>query len=166
MDETSYSITRLADDHDLDEVAAVEAASFSNPWTRDMLARELRSSDVVRVYVLRIPDQGIVAFCACWLILDELHVNTIAVTASARRRGLATKLMRFVLSESAAAGAARATLEVRRSNDAARRLYERLGFVVTAVRPKYYSQPEEDGLVLWCEDLGASASYDTSHTPP
>jgi ribosomal-protein-alanine N-acetyltransferase len=148
-----YSIARLTRDEDLDEVAALEAASFTNPWTREMLARELRHSDVARVYVLRGADGRLLAFCACWVVFDELHINTLAVTAERRRQGLATRLLDFVFTEAAAAGVRRATLEVRRSNDAALRLYERLGFTIKAVRNGYYSHPEEDGLILWHEDV-------------
>ena len=155
----AYSIARLTTDHDdLDQVAALEAASFTTPWTREILARELRNSDVVRVYVLRGAGARVVAFCACWVLADELHINTLAVEAGERRKGLATKLLRFVLQEAVAAGVKQATLEVRRSNDAALRLYERLGFVVKGVRPKYYSSPEEDGLILWRDNLQVFAA--------
>jgi ribosomal-protein-alanine N-acetyltransferase len=156
MDADTYSFGRVEAEAELDQVAALEAASFTNPWTRDMLARELRSSDVARVYVLRVSGGLIAAFCACWIIHDELHINTLAVEAAERRRGLATRLMRFVLAEAAGEGARRATLEVRRSNEPALKLYERLGFRVTAVRPQYYVKPVEDGLVLWCDDIGVS----------
>jgi ribosomal-protein-alanine N-acetyltransferase len=148
-----YSIARLVEGDDLAEVAALEAASFSNPWSGEMLARELRNADVARIYVLRQEDGRIVGFCACWLVADELHINTLAVTAERRRQGLATRLLRFVFGEAAAAGVRRATLEVRRSNQAALRLYQGLGFTVKAVRPRYYSHPEEDGFVLWRDDL-------------
>ena len=129
-------------------MAALEAATFTNPWTRDMLDRELRQSDVARVYVLRLPGYRVAAFCACWLVYDELHINTIAVDSRLRRHGLATALMRHLLAESARSGAKRTFLEVRRSNLPAQRLYERLGFTVAAVRKNYYTQPEEDALVL------------------
>jgi ribosomal-protein-alanine N-acetyltransferase len=148
------SITRLSGDDDLDEVTALEAASFTNPWSRDMLARELRNSDVARVYVLRGPDGQLLAFCSCWFVFDELHINTLAVRIEERRRGLATRLLRFLFAEAAAAGLTRATLEVRRSNEAALRLYERLGFEVRGIRPNYYSQPVEDALILWSRKLG------------
>ena len=150
-------IERLTSEEDLDAVAALEADSFTNPWTRDMLARELERSDVTRVYVLRLPGRRVAAFCACWVIYDELHINTIAVDAAHRRRGLATRLMNHVMRDAARAGARRATLEVRRSNEAARALYERLGFAVTAIRPRYYSQPDEDALILWREHLATDA---------
>ena len=141
---------------DLDAVAALEADAFTNPWTRVMLERELRQSDVARVYVLRLPGQPVAAFCTCWVIYDELHINTIAVDRSRRRQGLATALMRYVLEDAARGGAVRATLEVRRSNDAAQQLYQRLGFKVSAVRHRYYTQPEEDALIFWLDRLDHS----------
>jgi ribosomal-protein-alanine N-acetyltransferase len=68
--------------------------------------------------------------------------------------------MAHVMSEAASRGAVRATLEVRASNVPARQLYESLGFRVTAVRQGYYTQPEEEGLVLWREDLANLNSPD------
>ena len=146
-------IERLASEGDLDAVAALEARCFTNPWTKEMLARELAHSDVAHVFLLRLPAEGLVAFCSCWVVADELHINTMAVDAEHRRQGLATRLMRHVMREAARRGAVRATLEVRESNEAARRLYEALGFRLTAVRPGYYTKPEENALILWRERL-------------
>jgi ribosomal-protein-alanine N-acetyltransferase len=152
-DRLEYSISRLAPDDSLDDVVSLEAASFSNPWSREILARDLRNPDVSRVYVLRARDGALLAFCACWFIADEVHINTLAVKAAVQRRGLATRLLRHVFAEAAAAGVRRATLEVRRSNEAALRLYERLGFSVQGIRRDYYSNPLEDGLILWSGEL-------------
>jgi ribosomal-protein-alanine N-acetyltransferase len=151
-------IERLTGDEDLDAVVALEAESFTNPWTKEMLDRELRHSDVARVYVLRREGQRVAAFCHCWLIFDELHINTIAVDPARRRQGLATRLMHHIFADAAAAGALRATLEVRRSNVAALALYERLGFAVAGVRPRYYTHPEEDALILWRQQLTTTDS--------
>jgi [ribosomal protein S18]-alanine N-acetyltransferase len=100
---------------------------------------------VTQLYVARYGRQ-IVAFCACWVIAGELHINTLAVDGDMRRRGIATKLVQHVLSQTAVT---RATLEVRRSNTAALKLYEGLGFTATAIRKRYYSNPDEDALILW-----------------
>jgi ribosomal-protein-alanine N-acetyltransferase len=148
-----FVIERVTGDADLDSIVALEAVSFTNPWSRDMLARELVQSAVSRLYVLRTVDRAVAAFCLCWLIVDELHINTIAVDPALRRHGLATRLIRHVMAEAVLGGARRATLEVRRSNTAALALYERLGFAVCAVRPGYYSAPDEDALILWREGL-------------
>ena len=158
--EPALVIERTSSDEDLDAVAALEAASFINPWTRDMLARELSQNELARVYVVRMGHEPVVAFCACWIIVDELHINTIAVRDDLRRRGLATALMQHVLLEAERQGAARATLEVRRSNLPAQRLYEALGFQLAGVRPGYYTHPDEDALILWrtCEEKPAESN--------
>jgi [ribosomal protein S18]-alanine N-acetyltransferase len=135
----------------IDAIAALEAESFTNPWPRETLVWELRNSDVTRIHVLRNPEGDVIAFCVSWVIFDELHINTIAVAAAERRKGLATVLLKQVLAEAAAEGAGKATLEVRASNGAALALYERLGFRVTGQRPRYYTNPEEDALILWRE---------------
>jgi [ribosomal protein S18]-alanine N-acetyltransferase len=148
MDYPHVHIERITESHDLDAVAALEASTFTNPWTREMLERELRQSDVARVYVLRLPGRPVAAFCACWVVYDELHINTLAVDPDLRRQGLATLLLRRLMADAVREGAKAAFLEVRRSNEVALRLYESLGFAVTATRRNYYTQPEEDALVL------------------
>ena len=147
------AIERLSNDRDLDDVAALEARCFTNPWTRDMLARELAQSDVAHVFLLRLPDRRLAGFCSCWIVADELHVNTLVVDLPYRQRRLGVGLMAWVMEEALRRGATRATLEVRESNEAARRLYASLGFEVVARRPQYYSQPVEDALILWREHL-------------
>jgi ribosomal-protein-alanine N-acetyltransferase len=143
-------------DADVDAVAALESASFTNPWSRDTLTWELRNSDVTRAYLLRDDDGRILAFCVCWVIFEELHINTLAVAPAERRRGLGSMLMRHTMADAGTAGVTKATLEVRASNQAALGLYERLGFTVAARRPRYYTNPDEDGLILWKEGLGTS----------
>jgi ribosomal-protein-alanine N-acetyltransferase len=152
---SDYTIERVTSDADLDQVATLEAACFTNPWTRAMLEREVKGSTTARVYVVRLADGGIAAFCTCWLIVDELHINTIAVDPSMRRAGLATALMDWVMRDAVRSGARRSTLEVRASNAPARQLYTKLGFVEAGVRPLYYTQPEEDAIILWHEKLTA-----------
>jgi ribosomal-protein-alanine N-acetyltransferase len=145
----NWTIERTLADRDLDEIVAIENASFSNPWTREMYVRELQNPDVSFLYVLRLPETGIVAFCSFWMVLDEVHINNLAVRHDHRGQGLGTALLEHVLQAAAGRGAGRATLEVRRSNAPARRLYERLGFEIAATRPNYYVSPAEDALILW-----------------
>jgi ribosomal-protein-alanine N-acetyltransferase len=149
-------VERLRDpgaDADIDAIVALESESFTNPWSRQTLVWELQNSDVTLVYVLRRDDERIAAFCVCWIIFDELHINTLAVAPADRRHGFATTLLRQVMAEAAAQGAQKATLEVRASNKSALVLYERLGFHVAAKRPGYYTKPEEDALILWRDNL-------------
>ena len=92
-------------------------------------------------------------FCTFWRVVDELHINNLAVLPRHRRTGVATALLQHVLREGTRLGAARATLEVRRSNDPARVLYEHFGFSVAGTRRAYYTKPVEDAIVLWREGL-------------
>ena len=149
-------LTDITADAEIDAVAALENESFTNPWSRETLVWELRNSDVTRAYLLRNDEDRVVAFCLCWVIFDELHINTVAVAPADRRQGLAITLLRQVIAEAVRAGASKATLEVRASNTAALGLYQRLGFHVAARRPGYYTKPEEDALILWCENLSSS----------
>ena len=152
------TIEPLASEADIEAIIAVEHASFTNPWTREMYVAELENRGVSFFFVARDDRRHIVGFCAFWRVLDELHINNLAVLPEARRGGVASALLRRVLAEGAKLGARRATLEVRRSNEIARRLYERFGFSVAGVRRGYYSQPTEDALVLWREPLDSAGS--------
>jgi ribosomal-protein-alanine N-acetyltransferase len=147
-----YWIAPLEGERDLDGVLAVEAASFTNPWTREMYAWELQNRSVCHIYVVRTPECAVVGFCAFWLVFDEIHINNLALLPPYRAQGIGTTLMQHVLDEGRRLGARRATLEVRASNDAALRLYQRLGFYVAATRRNYYTHPVEDALILWRDD--------------
>jgi len=143
---------------DLTEVLEIEAASFTNPWTRAMFEGELLNPGVARGYVLRTPEWRVAAFCTVFLVADELHVNNLAVRPECRGMGAGRALLEFVIGDAVSLGARRATLEVRQSNLIALKLYERLGFSVVAVRKDYYANPVEDALILWKDGLRATGS--------
>jgi ribosomal-protein-alanine N-acetyltransferase len=147
--DSTFRIEPLAGEADLEGVLHVEAESFTNPWTREMYAWELQNRNVCHIYVVRTPACPVAAFCAFWLVFDEIHINNVAVLPQFRGQGIGTRLMEHVLAEALRLGARRATLEVRASNQAALHLYERLGFRVAATRKHYYSNPVEDALILW-----------------
>jgi ribosomal-protein-alanine N-acetyltransferase len=151
-----WTVTSL-EEPDLDDVLAIEAASFSNPWTRDMFLQELGNVGVSHGYVLRTPDCRTVAFCTIWIVIDEIHINNLAVHPECRSRGAGQALLEFVLRLWSGLGAQRATLEVRRSNTAAINLYTKLGFTVAGTRREYYTQPVEDALILWRGGIGGAA---------
>jgi len=146
-------IARFDPARDLEAVLDIEIVSFTNPTTREMLVWEIEHSDVTRIWVARGAEEPVRGFCSCWLVFDELHIHTVAVRPAWRRRGVARALMIGVLRAAAAEGARRATLEVRRSNDAALRLYAGLGFEPRGIRPGYYTRPVEDAVILWREEI-------------
>ena len=141
-------VERIASAADLDEVLEIEEASFVNPTTREWYESELRRPDVCFIFALRTTEHRVAAFCAFWKVLDQIHINNLAVRPALRGRGFGALLLERVLDEAARLGAPHATLEVRRSNAAARRLYERAGFEIAGVRTSYYTNPIEDALIL------------------
>ncbi len=148
-----WRIEPLTSIEEIDDVLAVEEASFTNPWTREMYVSELANRGVSFCFVARNDEGAVVGFCSFWRVLDELHINNLAVLPEFRRQGAGSALLARALQEGAALGARRATLEVRRSNDAARLLYERFGFTIAGVRRGYYTNPVEDALILWKDGL-------------
>jgi ribosomal-protein-alanine N-acetyltransferase len=150
----TWRIEPLASPHQIDEVLSIEEASFTNPWTREMYLADLDNRGVSYCFLAQDEGGHVVGFCSVWRVADEIHVNNLAVKPEFRRMGVATALLTHALGEGVRLGARRATLEVRRSNDAARLLYERFGFVVAGIRRGYYTKPIEDALVLWRESLG------------
>jgi ribosomal-protein-alanine N-acetyltransferase len=149
----TWTIIPMDRPEQIDAVLAIEARAFTNPWTRDMYLAELGNKAVSFCFLATDPSGQAVGFCSFWRVIDELHINNLAVLPEFRRGGVATALLTFVLAEGARLGALRATLEVRRSNQPARQLYERFGFTVAGVRYGYYTKPVEDALVLWRESL-------------
>jgi ribosomal-protein-alanine N-acetyltransferase len=141
---------------DLEAVAGLQSRTFTNPWAADALRWELENTDVARLYVAHASSGAVIGYCACWLVFDELHVNSLAVESEWRRHGVARRLWQRAAADARAEGARSATLEVRRSNEAARALYEALGFRVEGVRHNYYQNPREDALILWNRHLAAA----------
>ena len=135
-------------------VLAIEEASFTSPWTREMYLSELENRNVSFCYLASYDDGPAIGFCSFWRVLDELHINNLAVLPEFRHRGVGSELLAYVLREGAGMGALRATLEVRRSNTPALMLYERFGFTVAGIRRDYDTNPVEDALILWKDRLG------------
>jgi ribosomal-protein-alanine N-acetyltransferase len=132
---------------DLDEVLAIEQASFTLPWSRGAFLYEIEQNRVARCWVLR--DGGrIVAYVCLWEIGDELHVTNIAVVPARRRRGLGRLLLATVVDDVRRRGLRVVSLEVRPSNREAVPLYESFGFKAVGRRKGYYYDTGEDALIM------------------
>jgi ribosomal-protein-alanine N-acetyltransferase len=153
-----------AREDDLEALLDLERRSYTHPWTAQHFREEIARPPGGGLLVLRgrgergSPGRGLLGYCAYRLVADELGILNLTVAAAERGRGLGRWLLGFVLARGARGGAQRALLEVRRSNQVARALYERLGFRVLSVRPAYYADPQEDGLVLVRPELGDLAA--------
>jgi ribosomal-protein-alanine N-acetyltransferase len=137
---------------DLPSVHAIERASFFPPWPDDAYRNELTTNKLATYVVARL-DGVVVGFGGIWLMVDEAHVTTFAVDPPWRRRSIGGRLLVGLLDIAIARRAREATLEVRLSNVAARRLYEKYGFRPVGVRPRYYSDNGEDALIMTTEPL-------------
>lgn len=138
---------------DIDQVLAIEQASFAMPWSRNLFLSEFRNPTLSLMLVARSPDSGgrVIGYIVCWAVADELHILDLATEPSWRRKGIARKLVLAAIREGNAAGASRAFLEVRASNDAALLLYEGFGFTRSLIREGYYDTPVEDAVVMSLE---------------
>lgn len=142
-----------ATQEDLDAIVALEAESFSEPWSRKMFEVELHQNQFGRLFVARPVNPGesdlkIFAYICVWCVFEELRIMNLAVAPPVRRAGIARKLVRFVLGCGLAQGTQKALLEVRASNAQARALYARFGFLEYGRRTGYYRNPQEDAILM------------------
>ena len=147
---SEYSIRRMTAS-DVDGVAAVEAATFPTPWSRDAFASEMKN--VAARYLVAERDGRIIGYAGAWIILDESHITNIAVFKDERGQGIGRALTQGLLQYLSNLGAAYATLEVRKSNEVAQNLYKSLGFIKLGVRKRYYEYNGEDALIMVCDHL-------------
>ena len=136
---------------DVDGVAAVEAATFPTPWSRDAFASEMKN--VAARYLVAEKDGVIIGFAGAWIILDESHITNIAVLSDYRGQKVGRRLTEGLMQYLSNLGAAYVTLEVRKSNEVAQNLYKSLGFIKLGVRKRYYEDNGEDALIMVCDHM-------------
>lgn len=140
---------RDATRRDLPGIIEIERLAFDQPWSLDSFVRELSlpfSRMIVAAYTSN-GEERLVGFLCRWLVTDECHILNVAVHPQMRRRGIADQLMRNALAEAKVRRALIITLEVRRSNLAARSLYRKFDFEERRLRKNYYG-PGEDAIVM------------------
>jgi [ribosomal protein S18]-alanine N-acetyltransferase len=142
-------------EHDLLEVVEIEERSGLSRWGWSAYFAELERGNrnlmlVARVLSAEAPEQELAGYIVARLAAAELHINNVAVRQEFRRRHIGNGLLERVLVEGRRLGANAALLEVRAGNRAAQALYEKCGFRAIGRRRNYYSEPEEDALVMCC----------------
>ena len=140
-------IVPMAAEH-LNDVAALELACFSRPWSRQMLAEELDNQCAAFLVALEPETDKVIGYAGLLVAADEGYITNVAVFPPYRRRGVAGKLLDVFLRFARANHLAFLTLEVRPSNAAAIALYTRFGFREAGRRRNYYDLPREDALIL------------------
>jgi len=132
---------------DLPAVHEIELASFTSPWPAHAYQSEIETNRMAHYLVARAGDV-LAAYGGMWLMVDEAHITTFAVHPAWRRRHIGERLLLAFLDLAVDRGAHETTLEVRLSNLPARRLYEKYGFRPVGLRPRYYSDDNEDALIM------------------
>jgi ribosomal-protein-alanine N-acetyltransferase len=138
---------------DVEQVLAIEQASFSMPWSKNLFLSEFRSP-LVSTLMVALPDgptRAVAGYIVFWLVEDEMHILNLAVAPVFRRQGIARSLVLTALKRAFQKGAKRAFLEVRASNTAAHKLYSSLGFNGLSMRRDYYDSPVEDAVIMTLE---------------
>ncbi len=138
---------------DVDEVLEVERQSYPTPWSRSAFISELTANIYAHYYVTRCKEQ-VVGYFGMWVFFDEAHLTNIAVCPQLRRKGIGERMLKFALAEAVRLGATKMTLEVRLSNHGAQNLYRKLGFVDRGIRKGYYTDTNEDAIIMWKDNLG------------
>ena len=141
----SVKIVPMTADH-LDEIAALERACFSRPWTKEMLKEEL--DNACAAFLVAEDNGKVVGYAGLQVVLDEGYIANVAVFPEYRRQGIAGKLLQVFMDFAEANRLAFLTLEVRASNQAAIALYESRGFLEVGRRKNYYEHPKEDAIIM------------------
>lgn len=140
----------LAEEH-IEQILEIEADSNGSPWSRKSFEQEIAHGP--SQFIVAKSAGAVVGYAGAWIVADECHITTIAVSPSVRRQGLGRKLMTELLLRCREKGALCATLEVRAGNIAAIKMYEDLGFVSAGLRKAYYPNNREDAVIMWLNDL-------------
>lgn len=139
-------------DCDIKDVLRIEQQSFSTTWPSNAFFQELHDNKLAHYFVGRVGAR-IVAYGGIWVILEDSHVTTIAVSPEFRGRKYGEVMLLHLLDEAMSRGASWMTLEVRESNTVAQSLYRKYGFTTVSTRKGYYSDNNENALVMWAGNL-------------
>jgi ribosomal-protein-alanine N-acetyltransferase len=148
---------------DIEAVHEIERLCFITPWPTFAFEQELRGNRLARYVVARAATahgDEVVGFAGLWLMVDEGHITTFAVHPDWRRQGVGARMLLRLVDIAAELHAARMTLEVRVSNDAAQELYRRFGFSIAGTRVRYYTDDGEDAFVMTTPALSEPAMRD------
>lgn len=141
-------IIRKAVLQDAAAMATLDGQCFSAPWSRQAFEQELSVNEAAFYLIAALGDE-IIGYAGLWAVLDEGHITNIAVHPAHRGKGLGEMLLAELIRISEENGLTSHTLEVRTSNQPARRLYEKYDFKIAGIRKEYYEDNREDALILW-----------------
>ncbi len=140
---------------DVPRVMEIERECFPLPWHETAYIAELANRSAY--YIVSMAGEEMLGYGGMWIIMDEAHITTLGVSKAARGRKIGEQILVGLLEEAMKRGAKRATLEVRQSNEIAQNLYRKYGFGAAAVRRGYYTDNNENAVVMWIDDMSTSS---------
>lgn len=149
VEEKIWPVFRLCEEKDLQAVMELDREAFFDPWSLASWQRELQNP--IAVWIVEVVEGDIVGYAGIWNVAGDAQVMRVAVRKALRNQGLGLMLTQELLQKAWEAGAEAVTLEVRETNAAARKVYERCGFVSQGVRPHYYEDTHEGAVIMWLE---------------
>ena len=132
----------------LDAVFEIERHSFSSPWTKESLRKEL-TENARAVYLTALCGGAVIGYAGMWHIVNEGHITNIAVSEDYRCKGVGGALLSRLIEEARRLEMIGLTLEVSIANLPAQRLYARHGFKPEGIRKNYYQDTHEDAVIMW-----------------
>ena len=135
---------------EIDELLEIEQMSFSTPWSREAFLSELLQNNLAHYFGCWRGDK-LIGYAGMWLIIDEAHITNVAVHPDFRNQRIGELIMRYLIAVALSNGAYKMTLEVRPSNLSAQTLYKRLGFESVGRRKGYYTDTNEDAIIMWMD---------------
>lgn len=138
---------------DVPAVSQIDKLSFTMPWPEHSFHYEVAENRVARCFVAETEDHRIAAMIVSWIIVDEMHIATIATHPDFRRQGIGERILHDALIDGRDVGAHLAFLEVRASNEVAQAMYRKFGFRASGKRPRYYRDNNEDAILMTLEPL-------------
>lgn len=147
---------RQASVTDVDDIYEIERLCFPDPWSKDAMIYELESNPRA-FYIVAELEGKVVGYAGLWWIGDEGHITNVAVKPGFRNRRIAQGIMEVMIDFTTQQGIMHHTLEVRRSNEPAIKLYEKFDFRIEGVRKGYYQNNKEDALIMWRHEERESA---------
>ena len=133
---------------DLDHIMEIESLSFTIPWSKESFIHELNNNSVAKYYVAVI-ENFVAGYAGLWKIMDEGHITNIAVHPEYRNKRIGESLIKRIFKVCDSVNINKLTLEVRESNSAALKLYEKMGFQAEGIRKAYYHDNKEDAIIMW-----------------
>ncbi|MDE6357321.1 MAG: ribosomal protein S18-alanine N-acetyltransferase [Eubacteriales bacterium] len=140
------AIKKMTKEH-IEQVYSIEEKCFSIPWSKKSFEKEINENKMA-IYLVALKDEQVVGYAGMWHVINEGHITNVAVSPEYRRQGIGESLVNKLIEIAKEKEMIGLTLEVRTSNEIAKNLYKKQGFLLDGIRKEYYEN-KEDAFIMW-----------------